>query len=83
MLFCDYMFMRTTVDLPDTLFRKTKATAALRGSTMKELIVKAIEREIESIPADKKGKRMSFPLVRMPKGKRLNIDGFDFDDLLA
>jgi len=62
--------MRTTVDLPDTLFRKTKATAALRGSTMNELIVHAIEKEIETTPANKKGKPVSFPLVKMPKGKR-------------
>ena len=38
--------MRTTIDLPDILFRRTKAVAALRGSSMKDLIVRAIEREV-------------------------------------
>ena len=75
--------MRTTVDLPEALFRKTKATAALRGSTMKELIAHAIEKEVGSPTVTKKGKRITLPLIHMPKGKKLNLDGFDFDDLLA
>lgn len=46
-----YAFMysdgvRTTVDLPESLLRKTKSTAALRGSSMKDLIVRAIEHEV-------------------------------------
>jgi hypothetical protein len=41
--------MRTTIDMPDALFRKTKAVAALRGSSMNELIIHAVEREVTSI----------------------------------
>jgi hypothetical protein len=83
MFLCKAVFMRTTVDLPEALFRKTKALAALRGSTMKDLIVQAIEKEIHGPPVAKQGKRMAFPLIRMPKGKKLNLEGFDFDDLLT
>jgi hypothetical protein len=36
--------MRTTVDLPDTLFRRAKATAAIRGVSLKDLLITAIER---------------------------------------
>jgi hypothetical protein len=84
---CEYGFMRTTIDLPDTLFRKTKAAAAMRGSTMKDLIVHAIEREV--------GPKLPFPSfeerfverklpVMIWKGKRkLDLSDFDFDDLLA
>ena len=35
--------MRTTLELPDMLFRKVKAEAALRGTSMKDLIVEIIE----------------------------------------
>lgn len=38
--------MKTTIELPDSLFRHAKATAALRKTTLKELITKALEREI-------------------------------------
>ena len=73
--------MRTTVDLPDTLFRKTKATAALRGSTMKELIVHALEREVETQPRQDENRKLP---IMIWKGKRkLDLSDFDFDDLLA
>jgi hypothetical protein len=76
--------MRTTVDLPDTLFRKTKATAALRGSTMKDLIVRALEREVSQPRPDEKNERPRKLPVMIWKGKKkLDLSDFDFDDLLA
>jgi hypothetical protein len=79
--------MRTTIDLPDALFRKTKASAALRGTTMKELIIAALERDLNA-PAEQKVEAprpplLCLPLVRLSKGKKLNLEGLDFDDLLA
>lgn len=38
--------MKTTIELPDELFRKAKAVAALRGKTLKEMITAALEREL-------------------------------------
>ncbi|MEO8127260.1 MAG: hypothetical protein ABJF23_27465 [Bryobacteraceae bacterium] len=73
--------MRTTIDLPDNLFRRTKAVAALRGSSMKELIVQAIERELTT-NAGKPSHRSKFPVVHLKSGRELNLTGFDFDDLL-
>jgi hypothetical protein len=78
--------MRTTVDLPDTLFRRTKALAATRGSSMKELIVRAVEREVnaeESAITNRKPRRVEFPLVHLRSRRKLDLSGFDFDDLLA
>ena len=77
--------MRTTIDLPDTLFRKTKATAALQGSSLKELIVRAIEREVGSRGEDDHGRhhRVKLPLIRLGKGRKLDLRTFDFDDLLT
>ena len=73
--------MRTTIDMPDALFRKTKAVAALRGSSMKELIIDAVEREV-SRPAPAKGRRVKLPLIHLSPGKKLDLTGFDFDELL-
>ena len=76
--------MRTTIDLPDALFRKTKAVAALRGSSMKELIIHAVEREVTAIaPPQPSGKRVKLPLIRSWKGRKLDLTGFDFDELLG
>lgn len=79
--------MRTTVDIPDDLFRKTKATAALRGTTMKELIVSAIRQAVEE--ESRKGKKTKkvdmskLPVIRKWTGKKLDLSDFDFDELLG
>ncbi len=78
--------MRTTIDLPDTLFRRTKAVAALRGSSMKDLIVRAIEHEVavQSGNATKpSSQRAKLPVVHLKSGREIDLTGFDFDDLLA
>jgi hypothetical protein len=74
--------MRTTIDMPDALFRKTKAVAALRGSSMKELIIQAVEREVTAAPPAKP-KRVKLPIIRSWKGRKLDLTGFDFDELLG
>lgn len=38
--------MRTTIDLPDPLFREIKAVAALRDQSLKEVVVNALRREL-------------------------------------
>ena len=75
--------MRTTVDLPDFLFRRTKAVAALRGSSMKDLIIQAVEREVTGSSAPSQRKRVKLPIVSSWKGRKLDLTGFDFDDLLG
>ena len=35
--------MRTTLDLPDDLFRQVKAEAALEGATLKEMLTRFVE----------------------------------------
>jgi len=42
--------MRTTLDLPDPLFRQLKSRAALEGTTLKQLIRDAIERGLGAPP---------------------------------
>jgi hypothetical protein len=39
--------MRTTIDMPDELFRRTKATAALAGETIKEFVTTAVRERLE------------------------------------
>lgn len=43
--------MKTTLEMPDELFRKAKAKAALRGQTLKELITDAIRHELGKAPS--------------------------------
>lgn len=74
--------MRTTIDLPDALFRRAKATAAVRGVSMKKLVVAAIERETQPAAPPKPTKQRPFPTVHLKHKKVLDLSGFNFDDLL-
>ena len=40
--------MKTTIDLPDALFRQAKALAAARGVTLKRLFTEALEVQLRS-----------------------------------
>ena len=46
--------MRTTVDLPDELFRRAKAEAALRGRKLKDLIEEGLRTMIDNPSSEPK-----------------------------
>ena len=59
-----YAFMRTTIDLPDTLFREAKAVAALRDQSLKDVVVSALRRELRDgrgTPARRRKRSTAFP----------------------
>lgn len=60
--------MRTTVDLPDELFRTLKARAALSGVTLRELILRLIEQGLQSQAAKPSlgSRRRSLPPIAIP-----------------
>jgi Arc/MetJ family transcription regulator len=39
--------MKTTVDIPDELFRRSKAMAALRGESLKDFVTLALRAHLE------------------------------------
>jgi len=38
--------VKTTIEIPDPLFRKAKATAAERGQTLKQLVTEALQEKL-------------------------------------
>ena len=38
--------MKTTLEIPDTLFRRAKSTAAERGQTLKALVTEALQEKL-------------------------------------
>jgi hypothetical protein len=59
--------MRTTVELPDELFRQVKARAALQGRSLKDLIadgLKLLLQTPEDAQSPASGRRARFPLIR-------------------
>lgn len=56
--------MKTTIEMPDELFRKAKAVAALRGQSMKDFITQLLTREIGA------------PLAPTAKARKKAADAF-------
>ena len=81
-LLCKYAFMRTTVDLPDPLFRQVKSVAALRGSTLKEFIQDALQ---QAVTTDRRVRhhKVRFPLIRSKHPGALRLTNADIEDHLA
>ena len=51
---------------------------------MKELVVRAVEREISAGASKKTSpRRVKLPLMHLKDGRKLDLTNFDFDDLLA
>ena len=44
--------MKTTIDLPDPIFRRAKATAAVQGVSLKWFITQAVESRLDESPKD-------------------------------
>ena len=74
--------MRTTIDLPNDLFRQVKSKAALRGETLKEFVQSAIEKEI-SVAAPASSFRVKLPLIKSKTPKTLSLTNAEIENLLA
>ncbi len=80
--------MRTTIDMPPTLMRAAKMRAAEHGESLKDLVNRAIAREV-GVPVTPKGKagRVTLPLIArdaMPTVLVTNediADAFDTEDV--
>ena len=75
--------MRTTILLPDALYRDTKAAAASSGRTVTSLIEEALrERLARRAPGQKRPRRARLPVFRGTKGVRPGVDLGDSAGLL-
>ena len=74
--------MRTTVDIPDLLYRELKAKAAKEKRSVKELILRGVQSELRS-KATKKRWRVSLPLVRSKRPGSLEVDNEKIYDLIS
>ena len=58
--------MKTTIEIPEPLFRKAKAKAATDGLTLRDLFVRGLQLAVET-PSTKTKQRAAFPLIHASK----------------
>jgi hypothetical protein len=76
--------MRTTIELPDSVYRKGEELARTQGVTLEEFIIRAFERELrDAHQTGSPSKRVMLPLVLSKEPGALDLKDFDLDDLLA
>ncbi|MBN8508406.1 MAG: hypothetical protein J0L57_07330 [Burkholderiales bacterium] len=55
--------MRTTLDLPDDILRRAKIEAVERGSTLRQLVIDALQREMAG--TERPRKRLMRPPIKL------------------
>lgn len=65
--------MRTTVDIPDALYRELKSKAAQEGRSVKELILRSVEGQLKK-QSSIRHRRITKPLVPSKRPGSLKID---------
>jgi hypothetical protein len=77
--------MRTTLDLPDDVLRKAKIEAVERGSTLRQLVIDALQREMSG--SERPRKRLERPPIKLAADAPLRklspeaVKRLDADDL--
>lgn len=55
--------MKTTIEIPEALFRQAKARAALEGLALRDLFVRGLQLALQNPSPTSTGKRAKFPLI--------------------
>lgn len=70
--------MKTTIELPDALFREAKATAARRGTALKEFVREALEEKLsrEELGVDRGTRPLKWPVppLKLDQGEAEAMD---------
>jgi hypothetical protein len=74
--------MRTTVDIPDALYRELKSRAAREKVSVKRLILRGVAGELRPRPSKRK-RRISFPIIRSKRPGTLEIDNAKIYELIS
>jgi len=65
--------VRTTVDIPDQMYRRLRGRAAREGRSAKDLILRGIER-ILTDERRSSGRRVTLPIVRSKRPGTVTLD---------
>ena len=72
--------MRTTVDIPDRMYRQLKSRAAREGSSTRALILRGVK-EVLKTERLKAGVPVSLPIVRSKRPGAVTIDNARIYDI--
>ena len=74
--------MRTTVDIPDQIYRRLKGRATREGCSAKELILRGIEKILADTDRPS-GRRVRLPLVRSKRPGSVSLDNAHIYEVIS
>ena len=74
--------MRTTVDIPDPIYRRLKSAAALRGCSVKDLVLRGVSLELEASKGRRKRKLIRLPIIDSKKPGWLQLTNPRVNEIL-
>ena len=74
--------MRTTIDIPDPMYRRLKARAAGEGRSAKSLILQAVEQVLTAKPGTA-SRKAGFPIVPSKRPGSLQLDNARIYDVIS
>jgi plasmid stability protein len=87
MFLCETASMRTTLDLPDPLFKHLKTRAAQEGRTLRDLVVELVEKGLSARDlVDAQQRFQERPLIKGTAPMRLppsQLTSADLSDILS
>lgn len=73
--------MRTTVDIPDSLYRALKKKAADERQSVKELVLRGVKRELGTTPPSKRRRRP--PVIDSDEPGTLDLDNAKIYEIIS
>ncbi len=74
--------MRTTVDIPDPVYRRLKREAAQRGCSVKVLVLRGVEAELESGKPVRKSRAVKLPIIDSKRPGWLRLTNQQINEIL-
>jgi hypothetical protein len=67
--------VKATIEFDDELYRQLKATAALRGSKVKELVAEGVRMVLHQADGPRRLRRLKLPIVKSRRPGTLKLTG--------
>ncbi|MEO6222557.1 MAG: hypothetical protein ABIP90_04855 [Vicinamibacterales bacterium] len=74
--------MRTTIDIPDAMYRRLRARAASEGRSTKTLILQSVEQILKS-PRPAVARPVTLPLVRSQRPGSIRLDNARIYEIIS
>lgn len=74
--------MRTTLDIPDTKYRRLKTKAAREGTSVRQIVLRGVDRELSG-DAPRSAKKLAKPILKSYAPGSICIDNEQIYDLIG